>query len=180
MPWELGEYRRARGSSVPRPRLSPARRAADTGYITADRVCHRSRSLRRRVWRSAAGRNASFFHQYLVGDAECFDTGRHPGVDGNLQERLANFLGRAPITQGPADVELELLSAIQGGENAEVVEASLLPAEPVTAPDCTPAVLGQEPLEVPVEVVDVPNSSLDVIIAQNGATDLEPALVELL
>src|SRR5262245_24723454 len=75
---------------------------------------------------------------------------------------------------------LELLHLAQRRDHAEVEDRALARAQGVVAPGLAPAILGQDALEVAVEVVDVVERAVDIFVAQHLAPLGQPAVVRCL
>ena len=112
--------------------------------------------LRRRSW--LLGEN-------LPGEPEGLDAGGHAGVDRDLDQGLLQLLHGAAVAHRATEVQLEFLAAVQRGEQAQVVEASLPIRQRVTRPDRAPAELRQDRLPLGVEFGCVGERPIDVLRA---------------
>ena len=113
-------------------------------------------------------------------EPEGLDTCRHSGVDGDLDQRVAQLVERAPVAQRAAEVRLELLRPVQSGEQAEVVEAALAIGQARPSPHCAPAVLGHELLELDVEAVGRRERPGDVLLAEHALARFEADVEQFL
>src|SRR5262245_40692792 len=118
--------------------------------------------------------------QRASGDPEAIDTDRDPAIDGDLGEHGANFVGREPVAQGTAHVGLEFLHLPERGDHAELEDRAFARLERVVAPRLTPALLGDEALEVAVDIVGAFELPLDVLLAQYLAAHGETAVIGVL
>ena len=134
--------RRARGRrrATPPPSATPSRPARRSRRVQV-RSCPvlgcgsavRGPGRRRRL----APRPPRLLEEHRVGDAKGLHRGGHAAVDRRLQQHLLDLLARAAVPDRAADVDAQLVRAVQGGEDAEVDEAALRgssPGRPQTAP----------------------------------------------
>jgi len=113
-------------------------------------------------------------------DSEGRHPGRHSAVDGDLDEGLSYFIPRATVAPSTSNVQLEFLVSAQGGQNAEVVETAARHAQPVTAPDPAPAVLGEQILKIVRQWITVPGGPIDIPITQDFSPNFKALLVPFL
>ena len=123
-----------------------------------------------RRWRHAFG------VEHLAGQPECLDTRRHAGVHHHLDQRVAQFVECAAVAQRTAEVQLELVRAVERGEDAQVVEAALLIGERAAAPHAAPAVLGDHLLHVAIEAVGGGERLRDELRTEHSRTGIDPGL----
>src|SRR4029077_13684786 len=91
-------------------------------------------------------------------------------------ERLAQLAERAPIAQRPLEMQLELVHPPHRSEHRDVVQTPLPVIELTPTPGPAPAVLGHEPLKLPVEPVSPRHRPLDVLLPENLPPLLKPQL----
>src|SRR4029077_11077559 len=116
----------------------------------------------------------------LVRDPEAVHGGRHSGIDRDLQKYLADLRRRHPIGEGAANVDLELMRAVEDTDHCEVQHAALLAIQSGTPPDLTPAILGDEFLQRRVETVDAGEGTVHVLLAQHGLADPQALFVAII
>src|SRR5262249_47361283 len=66
------------------------------------------------------------------------------------------------------------------GDHAEIEDGALARAQRVVAPGFTPAILGDEALEIAVEVVGALESAIDIVFAEHLAAHAEAAVIGVL
>src|SRR6516225_11354290 len=91
--------------------------------------------------------------QYRFSYAEAVHADRDPAVDRDLSQHRADFIGREPVAQRAANMDLEFLHFPERGDHAEIENGALARGQRVVAPGFTPAILGDEALEIAVEVI---------------------------
>src|SRR5215217_1002779 len=111
------------------------------------------------------------FGEDTLGDGEGGVGRGHPTVDGALEEYLLHLFFRQAVANGGAHVQLQLV------ERGECYAASRLAVQAGAGPDLTPGVPDYEVLEVRCELRRAPDGTVHVLVPQNLATDLHPAIV---
>jgi len=105
---------------------------------------------------------------------------RHPGVDGDLDERLAHLVRAQRVGvargEGAAQVDLELVPAAQGAGHGQHDDAAGFPVQPGSAPHAMPGVVGDEVLKAGVEGVGLGHRLVDPGVAQGRAAVAHAAL----
>src|SRR6516162_10406484 len=99
------------------------------------------------------------------------DRGRHAGIDRDLHEHLANFFLGHAVAQRAADMQLELVFAVERRQHGEVEHAAGLVRQSVTAPYRAPAIFGQELLERLDKRVARAQRLVDILLAKHRGTD---------
>src|SRR5262245_51144331 len=115
--------------------------------------------------------------QYRFSYAEAVDADRHPAVDRDLGQHRADLIGREPVAERAANVGLEFLHLPERGDHAEIEDRALARAQRVVAPGFTPAILGDEALEIAVEVVGALERAIDIVFAEHLAAHAETAII---
>src|SRR6202044_736175 len=100
-------------------------------------------------------------------DAEAIDAGRGAAIDRDLRQRGADFVRGEPIGERAAHVGGELFHLAERADHAEIEQRALARFERLVAPGLAPAIFGEQPLKIAVEVVDVLQRAVDVSVAQN-------------
>src|SRR5882757_248362 len=116
----------------------------------------------------------------LAGDPEAVDPDWHTAIGRDLGQHGADLVGGESIAQRPAGVGLELLHLAERRDHAEVENRALARRQRRVAPGLAPAILGDDALEVAVEVVDALHGAIDVSFAQHLAAHDHAAVVGLL
>src|SRR5262245_7010536 len=93
------------------------------------------------------------FGEHRLGQPEAIDADRNAAVDRDLGQPGADLVVSKPTAQRAAHVGLELLHLSQRGDHAEIEDRALARAEPVIAPGLAPTILGDDALEVSIEMV---------------------------
>src|SRR5262249_44109354 len=105
----------------------------------------------------------------VAGDTEAVNADRHAAIGRDLGEHRPDLVGGEPVAQRAAGVGLEFLHLTEGRDHAEVEDRALARGERRVAPGLAPAVLGDQPLEVAIEVVDAFERAVDISVAQHLA-----------
>src|SRR5262245_54417483 len=116
----------------------------------------------------------------LAGDPEAIDPDRKPAIGGDLREHGADLVRREPVAQRAAGVALELLHLPERRDHAEIEDRALTRGERRIAPDLAPAILGQDALEVAVEVVEAVQRAIHISVTQHLAAHGQALVVSLL
>ena len=77
-------------------------------------------------------------------------------------------------------MRLEFVHAAEAGDHAEIEDAALARFQGIVAPHRTPAVFGEQRLEVAVEVVGIGDGAVDIFVAQHLTAHLHPFVVACL
>src|SRR6185436_2303098 len=152
---------------------SPGRRCSASRRISGRPVRFRCSP---RSWRHPGGID---FGECLAREAHRIDSGGQAAVDSHLQEDLADLFTGDAIGERGLDVQLELVRPVEGADHREIDQAPIAPLEARAAPDAAPAILGRELLHRPAEVVRSGERLLDVLLAEHGLADFQPALKEI-
>ena len=115
--------------------------------------------------------------EHDLGLAEGLEARGRAAVDGGLQQRLADLLGRAAVVDRAAHVRAELVHAAQRGQHPEVDQAARAAIEARARPHRAPAVLGHELLRDGRELRRGAQRAIDVLVAEHLAAGGQPALV---
>src|SRR5262245_28535585 len=118
--------------------------------------------------------------QHPLGDAEAIDADRNTAIDRNLGEHRPDLVGGEPVAQRTAHVGLEFFHLAERGDHAEVEDRALARAERIVAPSLAPAVLGDDALEISVEVVGALERAIDVFFAEHLAPHGQAAVIDVL
>src|ERR1051325_7149223 len=97
-----------------------------------------------------------------------------------MDEDLADLLLGEPVGQRAADVQLQFMRPIEDRDHREIEHRALFLAQALAAPAGAPAILADELLERPVEVVRVLHRVLDILLAEHLGADAQSGLVSLL
>src|SRR5690242_18887403 len=116
----------------------------------------------------------------LAGDPEAVNPDRHATIGGDLGQHGADLIRAQSIAQRAAGVGLELLHLAERRDHDEVENRALARRQRRVAPGLAPAILGDDALEVAVEVVDALHGAIDIIVAQHLAAHGHAAVVGLL
>src|SRR4051794_12409072 len=116
----------------------------------------------------------------LAGDPEAVDPDWHTAIRGDLGQHGADLVGGQAIAQRPAGMGLELLHLAECRDHTEVEDRALARRQRRVAPGLAPAILGDDALEVAVEVVDALHGAIDIFVAQHLAAHGHAAVVGLL
>src|ERR687889_2240327 len=115
--------------------------------------------------------------EHTLGDGEGRVGGRYSTVDGALQQNLLYLVLRETVSKGTADVYLQLLQLAQCYQRGQGDAAAGPAVQSRTGPDLAPGIACDEVLKVGGEVRCALYGGVDVLVAQNLATDLHPALM---
>src|SRR5215813_10676673 len=118
--------------------------------------------------------------QYRSSNAEAVDADRDPAVDRDLGQHRADLIGREAVAERAANVGLEFLHFPERGDHAEIEDRALARAQRVVAPGFTPAILGDEALEIAVEVIGALERAIDIVCAEHLAAHGEAAVIGIL
>src|SRR5262249_16301910 len=118
--------------------------------------------------------------QYRSSDAEAVHADRDPAVDRDLGQHRTDLLGREAVAQGAANGGLEFLDFSGRGDHAEIEDGALARAQRVVAPGFTPTILGDEALEIAVEVIGALERAIDIVFAEHLAAHAEAAVIGVL
>src|SRR5262249_47589984 len=118
--------------------------------------------------------------QYRLGHAKAVHADRDPTVDRDLGQHRTDLIGREAVAQRAANVGLEFLHFPERGDHAEIEDGALARAQRVVAPGFTPAILGDEALEIAVEVVGALERAIDIVLAEHLAAHAETAVIGVL
>src|SRR2546430_4651109 len=118
--------------------------------------------------------------QYRFSYAEAVHADRDPAVDRDLGQHRADLIGREPVAQRAANMGLEFLHFPERGYHAEIEDRALARAQRVVAPGFAPTILGDEALEIAVEVVGALERAIDIVFAEHLAADAEAAVIGVL
>src|SRR5215813_2846179 len=116
----------------------------------------------------------------LAGDPEAVDPDRHTAISGDLSQHRANLVGGQSIAQRAAGMGLELLHLAERRYHAEVEDRTLARRQRRVAPRLAPAILGDNALEIAVEVVNALHGAIDIFVAQHLPAHGHAAVVGLL
>src|SRR6516164_5915743 len=118
--------------------------------------------------------------QYRFSYAEAVDADRDPAVDRDLSQHRSDFIRREPVAQRAANMGLEFLHFPERGDHAEIENGTLARAQRVVAPGFAPTILGDEALEIAVEVVGALERTIDIVFAKHLAAHAETAIIGVL
>src|SRR5262245_48280141 len=118
--------------------------------------------------------------QYRFGQAEAVHADRDPAVDRDLRQHCSDFIGREPVAERAANVGLEFLHVSERGDHAEIEDRALARAQRVVAPGFTPTILGDDALEIAVEVIGALERAIDIVCAEHLAAHAEAAVIGVL
>src|SRR5262245_44246979 len=118
--------------------------------------------------------------QYRFGQAEAVHADRDPAVDRDLRQHCSDFIGREPVAERAANVGLEFLHFSERGDHAEIEDRALARAQRVVAPGFTPTILGDDALEIAVEVIGALERAIDIVFAEHLAAHAEAAVIGVL
>src|SRR5262249_14985816 len=90
-------------------------------------------------------------------------------IDQDLRQRRAGLIRRQPVIERAADMGGEFFHFAECGDHAEIENGTFARRQGFVAPGLAPAIFGQQPLEVAVEIVDVLQRTIDVSLAQHLA-----------
>src|SRR5258708_27688205 len=107
--------------------------------------------------------------QSSLSHAEAVYADRNPAVDRDLGQHRADLMGREPVAQRAANMGLEFLHLPERGDHAEIEDRALPRAQRVVAPGFAPTILGDEALEIAVEVVGALERAIDIVFAEDLA-----------
>ncbi len=104
-------------------------------------------------------------------DPKRFDAGRNAAIDGDLRERVLQFVPCHAIAQRGAYMERELLRPVERGEHSQIHEA-LVPAAERGPPSArTPAIFRNKFLERSIEAVCTVEPALHGFLAKHFGAD---------
>src|SRR5262249_34253458 len=118
--------------------------------------------------------------EHRLGQAEAIHPHRDAAIDRDLGEHGANLVRREPVAQGAPHVGLEFLHLAERGNHAEVEYRALARRERVVAPGLAPAILGDDALEIAVEIIGALERAIDILGAEHLATHDKPAVIDVL
>src|SRR6516162_1415823 len=118
--------------------------------------------------------------QYHLGQAEAVHADRDPAIDRDLGQHRADLIGCEAVAQGAANVGLEFLEFPERGDHAEIEDRALARAQRVVAPGFAPTILGDEALEIAVEVIGALKRAIDIVCAEHLAAHAEAAVIGVL
>src|SRR3954447_21596332 len=159
--------------------VEPAAPAATPEPI---RIAIQPRTTRRR-WRTqkSARRRTSvrlgLVAQHLVGDGEGRVGRRHARVDRDVDQHLADLLGREAVAQGAAHVHGQLLAAAERGEHGQGHGAARPAVVPRPRPHLAPGRGSDVLLPRAGEVARAARRPIDVVVAEGLVAGLYGGLV---
>src|SRR5258708_19524872 len=118
--------------------------------------------------------------QHRFSYAKAVDADRDRAVDRDLGQHRADLIGREPVAQRAANMGLEFLHFPERGDHAEIEDRALARAQRVVAPGFAPTILGDEALEIAVEVVGALERAIDIVFAEDLAPHPETAAIRVL
>ena len=102
---------------------------------------------------------------------EGLETRGNAAIHGGVQQHFLDLIHGHAIGQRAFDMELDLVRRLQRCQHGEIEHAAGLSIEARPGPGITPAPLGGDLLEGHHEVVGLGDAAVDVVLAQNVATD---------
>jgi hypothetical protein len=105
--------------------------------------------------------------------------GRNAGVNRALQQHLANLVLRHAVVEGCADMQLELVGAIERDHQPDRQQAARVSGQARARPDLAPSIAGDQCLKLTVEIVALRQRALDVGIAEHRLAYFETLLESL-
>jgi hypothetical protein len=121
----------------------------------------------------------AFLGEHLLGDLEGVERCGRAAIRAAVQEDLADLLLRHAVVERALEMELELVRAVDRGEDRKIEHAADLRRQALAHPGGAPHVLGDVVLEVGHELVGLRDRILDVLGAQDFLADREALLVRL-
>src|SRR4029077_18035485 len=118
--------------------------------------------------------------EYLFGDAVAIHRRREPAIYSDLTQNGGKLLRGKPVTQRATEMRLELVHPAKAGNHAKIEDAALARLEGVIAPHRTPAVSGEQLLELPVEVVRIGHCTVHVLVPEHLPAHGHSTVVECL
>jgi len=116
----------------------------------------------------------------LLGDAVAIHRGREPAINGDLTQNGGKLLRGKSVAQCATEMRLELVHPAEAGNHAKIEDAALAWLEGVIAPHRTPAVSGEQLLELPVEVVRIGNGTVHVFVPEHLPAHCHSTVVQCL
>src|ERR1700747_54241 len=118
--------------------------------------------------------------QYRFSYAEAVHADRDPAVHRDLGQHRTDLIGRESVAQRAANMGLEFLHFPERGDHAEIEDRALARAQRIVAPGFAPTILGDEALEIAVEVVGALERAIDIVFAEDLAAHAETAVIGVL
>src|SRR5882757_5886669 len=127
-------------------------------------------------------RRSSFlvFAQNLLGEAETIDPDRNTAINRDLGQHRADLIGREPVLERATHVGLKLFHFSERRDHPKIEDRALAGGQRVVAPGLAPTILGDDALEIAVEVVDVVERAINVLLAEHRTALGEAAVVGVL
>src|SRR5689334_7318081 len=117
------------------------------------------------------------FGEGFTGEPETVYGSGDTAINADLKQYFAYLLTTQAVTQGAAHMQLEFVRPVEGRDHRQVDHAAFLERQTLTAPDMTPAILGDHFLQWPGEIVGVLDGTIDVGFAQHLGADLQAFFV---
>src|ERR1700745_1833743 len=112
---------------------------------------------------------------------EAVDADRRAAIDQDLRQRGADLVRCQPVVERAADMGGEFFHLAERRDHAEIEYRTFARRQGFVAPGLAPAIFGQYPLKVAIEIVDVLQRTIDISVAQHlsafGKADLITFLV---
>ena len=135
----------------------------------------RGESAEHRARQQHAEPSFQFFSQDITHPAERRIRGGNAGIDRRLHHEGPQLLGRDAVLQRRAEVELELLLAMERHHHGKRQHRSRLPRQRRIAPDLAPGDARDEVLPRHGEPAGAGQRTLDMFRAEDGLAMIEPA-----
>src|SRR6476660_2106574 len=107
--------------------------------------------------------------QNCLRQAEAVHPDRDTAIDRDLSEYGADFVRSKAVANRPANVGLEFLHFAERGDHAEIEDRALARGQRVVAPGLSPAILGDDALEIAIEVVGALERAINILFAEHLA-----------
>src|ERR1700734_2499955 len=100
-------------------------------------------------------------------------------IDRRLNQNFLNFFRRHAVSERAPDMHLDLGHPVQSRDHRNIDETSDFRLEPRATPRIAPAPFCGDRLERHHEIVGIGNRAIDITLAKNPSTYLQPLLEEL-
>ena len=110
---------------------------------------------------------------------ECLTARRRPAVDGNLYQRLPDFIDGDTAGERCIYVNAELLKAAEASENSKRQKASSFLVKPGTALRITPSQFGNGPLKRHHEFIGTGEVCINILLAEHLLSHLQTLLKQI-
>ena len=115
-------------------------------------------------------RRRRHLRKYLLGNFKCNVRCRHPGINGDMQQRFLNFTPAEAGISGRSQMQRQFILVAQTRQLGNGDQASITSAESCSAPDTGPGSRRNKVLKVCVEIRGAGHGSIDILLTQCLAT----------